>query len=319
MNRQLNGELLKTLIKERRRSTGLNIREAAAAAGVGFSTLSRLERNTGTKPDLDTLQRVASWLGVSVAVLFARSEAVQAHLRARKRLSPATAEALRDLIVRAREQFESHPVPDTGTDDDDDEPPNDPGDVSTSGSRGRWEETATDIRGTLGLAEGEPLDPFTVQIDRVQLVDAKKVKRVDPATMHHLLGPGSSEWSAATIPLRDERLDWVIVLNSAHNLERRRATLMEEYCHLLLGHDMTTISAQEGVTFRDYRPEFESEAYYVGAAILVPQGDLRRRIAEREPAEAIAKHFGVSRELVEFRIKRLGLWYAYRARLSRTS
>jgi transcriptional regulator with XRE-family HTH domain len=317
MNRRLNGELLSTLIKEKR--NGLNLRAAAVQAGVGFSTLSRLERNSGAKPDLDTLERVASWLGVSVAVLFAQSQQVRAHLRARKRLSSATAGALRDLIERAREQFELHPKPGGAVVEDREEEDELAEQATAFGSPKRWEETAAGIRQTLDLADDEALDPFKVQLDRVKRVDAKKVKQVDPNAMAQLLGAGSSEWSAATIPLNDEQLDWVIVLNDSHNIERRRATLMEEYCHIILGHDMTAISAQEGVSFRDYRPELEAEAYYVGAAVLVPEQDLRKRIANQEQATVIAEHYGVSRELVEFRIKRLGLWYAYGIGLRRQS
>jgi len=316
MARQLNGDLLRRLIQEKRRSAGLNIRDAATQAGVGFSTLSRLERGSPAKPDLDTLERVAAWLGVNVAVLFAQSETVQAHLRAKKRLSSTTAAALRELIVRAREQFETKPAAPRSRDEEDDLP--DESDVEPSlTSRRPWEDTAEDIRKSLGLRDDEALDPFTVQLDRVERIDAKNVKRVDETALRQLLGPGAPEWSAATIPLNDQRLDWVIVLNNAHTVERRRATLMEEYCHLLLGHDMTTISAQEGVTFRDYRQEFEQEAYYVGAAILVPRSDLQRRLGLKQKAEEIAEHFGVSRELVEFRIKRLGLWYTYRPGLVR--
>jgi transcriptional regulator with XRE-family HTH domain len=307
MHRQLNGDLLSTLIQEKRK--GISIREAAAKAGVGFSTLARLERKAAIKPDLDTLTRIASWLGVSVAVLFAQSQPVQAHLRARKQLSSTTADALRTLILRARKQFEATEPPEQSQEEDEDA---DEVSEDAQSDRGRWESIAEDIRKALNLGPSERLDPFVISIDRVNRIDASAVRGVEPSVRDHLLGPGSKEWSAATIPLRDANLDWVIVLNDSHTIERRKATLMEEYCHLLLGHDMTTISAQEGVTFRDYKPELESEAYYVGAAILVPADDLRARVAARQNASEIAGHYGVSRELVEFRIKRLGLWYAYR-------
>src|ERR1700722_10373415 len=99
MDPKLNGALLATLIKEKREAEKLNLREAADRARVGFSTLGRLERNDATKPDTDALERVAAWLGVGVAALFGAAEPVEAHLRAGKRLSSRTAEALRELIV----------------------------------------------------------------------------------------------------------------------------------------------------------------------------------------------------------------------------
>ena len=91
---------------------------------------------------------------------------------------------------------------------------------------------------------------------------------------------------------------------------------MEEYCHVLLGHEMTQLTFQEGVAFRDYQDGQEEEAYAIGAAILVPQQAVRRRLLNKEPAEGIARHFGVSRELIEFRIKRLRLWFLYKLQAS---
>src|SRR5580658_4768663 len=96
-SQQLNARLLGTLIREKR--GGESLRDAAANAGIAFSTLARLEKMSGAKPDLETLERVAAWLGVALGTLFAPSERVEAHLRAKKTLSSATARALRDLIV----------------------------------------------------------------------------------------------------------------------------------------------------------------------------------------------------------------------------
>jgi transcriptional regulator with XRE-family HTH domain len=317
MDSRLNGELLSTLIVEKRKATGLGLREAAAQAGIGFSTLSRLERDANTKPDLDTLERVAAWLGVGVGVLFAKSETVEAHLRARKRLSSATAHALRELIVLAREQFRRAPdSARTEATSEDSEVPEEAADEPLP-SHVSWEETARGIRENLGLQPDERLEPFDVHIVRVARVEATKVQAVPSEVRRQLLEVGHSEWSAATIPMHDAKLDWLIVLNDAHTIERQRATLMEEYCHVLLGHEMSQISAQEGLAFRDYRREQEAEAFYVGAAALVPESQLRRRVAAREDGDAIAKHYGVSRELVEYRIKRLGLWYAYQLGLRR--
>jgi hypothetical protein len=161
------------------------------------------------------------------------------------------------------------------------------------------------------VEDDEPLDPFTIRIPRVMQVGVSDIKSLSETTRNQLVRGGQSEWSAATIPLQDEDTDWLILLNDSHALERQRSTLMEEFCHVLLGHELSQISAQEGVAFRDYRQQQETEAFYVGAATLVPEAGLRRRVAARESADDVAAHYAVSRELVEFRIKRLGLWYIY--------
>jgi Zn-dependent peptidase ImmA (M78 family) len=87
---------------------------------------------------------------------------------------------------------------------------------------------------------------------------------------------------------------------------------MEEICHVLLGHHLTTISHVEGQTFRDYNRDQETDAYGLGAATLVPKGELLSRVKRGESAELIARHFGVSDELVQYRIKVTGAWYEYK-------
>ncbi len=62
---------------------------------------------------------------------------------------------------------------------------------------------------------------------------------------------------------------------------------------------------------RDYRPEIEEQAYSVGAAALVPFSALRDFVREGKTSRQIARHFNVSRELVEYRLKISRLWQNY--------
>ncbi len=70
---------------------------------------------------------------------------------------------------------------------------------------------------------------------------------------------------------------------------------------------------------RDYNQTDEEAAYAVGAAALVPFGGLRRLVMEGRNSREIARHFRVSRQLAEYRIKVTHLWPEYkRASASRT-
>lgn len=70
---------------------------------------------------------------------------------------------------------------------------------------------------------------------------------------------------------------------------------------------------------RDYNQTDEEAAYAVGAAALVPFGALRRLVMEGRNSREIARHFRVSRQLAEYRIKVTHLWPEYkRASASRT-
>lgn len=63
---------------------------------------------------------------------------------------------------------------------------------------------------------------------------------------------------------------------------------------------------------RDYDQTAEEAAYAIGAAALVPFGALRRLVVEGQSAREIARHFRVSRQLAEYRIKVTHLWPEYK-------
>jgi Zn-dependent peptidase ImmA (M78 family) len=64
---------------------------------------------------------------------------------------------------------------------------------------------------------------------------------------------------------------------------------------------------------RDYQAEIEEEAYGTGAAALVPYTALKRFVRQGRTSRDIARHFYVSRALVEYRIKVSRLWDTYKA------
>ena len=136
-------------------------------------------------------------------------------------------------------------------------------------------------------------------------------------TKSHLIGEGKDMWSggAASQPLPDGRK--LIILNPTHGQTRHKATLMEEVSHVFLGHKPSRLSIkrkdkQGNIVARDYNHDIEEEAYSTGAAALVPYIALKRYVENGKTSAEIARHFGVSRGLVEFRIKISKLWDSYK-------
>ena len=84
---------------------------------------------------------------------------------------------------------------------------------------------------------------------------------------------------------------------------------MEEICHVFLGHSPNHLSA--GAVARDYQKVDEEDAYATGAAALVPYQVLRQLVLKGKSAAEIAKRFGVSKELVAYRLKVTRLWSMY--------
>jgi uncharacterized protein DUF955 len=73
------------------------------------------------------------------------------------------------------------------------------------------------------------------------------------------------------------------------------------------------------VAARDYNHDAEEAAYATGAAALVPYAALRKFVTGGRTSDQIARHFHVSRQLVEYRIKVTHLWTEYRSWQSRDS
>ena len=94
---------------------------------------------------------------------------------------------------------------------------------------------------------------------------------------------------------------------------------MEEVCHVFLGHKPSRLAIERRdkdgrIVARDYNHDIEEEAYSTGAAALVPYLGLKRYVEEGKSSAEIARHYGVSRALVEFRIKISRLWDMYKLR-----
>jgi hypothetical protein len=183
-----------------------------------------------------------------------------------------------------------------------------------------FEVRAQGLRDFARLKADEPLDPFELaRFAKLLVVDFEQIQGLSDETREHLLGAGSDAWSGGTAsrPLPN---GWrLVILNPTHGRQRNHATLMEEICHVFLGHkaNRLAIVAQDRngkMAARDYNDADEEAAYAVGAAALVPYSSLRRFVRRGLTSLQIARHFNVSRELVEYRLKVSRLWDEYKSR-----
>jgi len=173
-----------------------------------------------------------------------------------------------------------------------------------------------------------PLNPFRLaKFANLVVIDFDRIKGLSAKNREHLLGSASEEWSggACSRPLPDGRR--IVILNPNHGRMRTHATLMEEISHVFLGHQPTRLKiigddvrGVRGRTIsRDYRKVDEDAAYGTGAAALVPFSALQTFVLEGQTSLQIARHFRVSRELVEYRLKVTRLWSTYKAAHSNTA
>lgn len=112
-----NFDLVRARLVQTRKAKDLSLRAAADEARVSAATLSRFESKKGN-PDLDTLSKLAMWLGLDRSAVFRTSKGaedemadldtpakVAVHLRADPKLDPRTANALALGFQALYEQF----------------------------------------------------------------------------------------------------------------------------------------------------------------------------------------------------------------------
>jgi hypothetical protein len=161
-----------------------------------------------------------------------------------------------------------------------------------------------------------PLDPFQLaRFANLIVLNFDQINGLSESAREHLLGPAAEKWSGGACTLPNGMK--LVVLNPTHGRARTNATLMEEICHVFLGHQPNRLSIvtkdERGkVMARDYRKADEEEAYGVGAAGLVPFASLKRLLGSGKTSSQIAARFRVSRELVEYRMKVTRLWTEYK-------
>jgi Zn-dependent peptidase ImmA (M78 family) len=175
-------------------------------------------------------------------------------------------------------------------------------------SKEELEQAADKFRRDLGLEGNQPLDSLLLEVEGVEIVRLDQTNCLDAATVRTLSTEACDEWSAMSVPLDSSHEHWAVLLNDCHTIERQRVTLLEEIWHILLGHKLTKIARVGEAYGRTYDSAEEHDAYYLASATLLPREAVIHAVTERRNSLEIAKQFGVSPELVDYRIKRLGLW-----------
>lgn len=290
-------------VRKKREAEGLSIRALAAAIGVSFSTLARIERGEG-QPDNNSKIRLLQWLGAdaeSAGLSFDNVAFV--HFRAGKNIRSSTVRALLRAADCLRQSIGGQGGWKEQHDTDEDAAA-----ASVSLSKEELEETAERFRTDLGLSHDEPLDSLRIEVDGAQVIPVGKTNHLDARIISQLRRDAGGEWSAMSVPLDPENENWAVLLNDSHSVERQRVTVLEEFWHILLGHKLTKIARVAEAYGRTYDKTEEHDAYYLASATLLPKTAVIDAVSKKRTSEQIAAMFGTSSELVDYRIKRLGLW-----------
>jgi hypothetical protein len=177
----------------------------------------------------------------------------------------------------------------------------------------RYEEQAALIRHRAGIGPLDRLDPrHAAEALALIIMDANAIENLTAEERAWIEATTPKMWSGMGAPLADGRL--FVLLHPFQTPERAAITIMEEASHVHYGHRPERLTLQPtGMERREYDKCIEEEAYWTAAAALLPSVAVARAVWRRRPANEVAQFYGTSIELVEFRIKTLGLWSEYRA------
>jgi Zn-dependent peptidase ImmA (M78 family) len=228
------------------------------------------------------------------------------HFRAAKNVQSATVQTLlraadtirRQALTEAEKKGGDRPSPKSPSGDDE----------MIALSKEELEQVAEKFRKDLDLAPDEPLDSLKLEVEGIYIHRLTQTNSLEAGLVRKLRTDLSDEWSAMSIPLDVSGDTWAVLLNDCHNKERQRVTILEEYWHILLGHKLTKIARVAEAYGRTYDKSEEHDAYYVASATLLPRAAIENAVKAKRSSADIAKAFGTSAELVDYRIKRLGLW-----------
>jgi hypothetical protein len=164
------------------------------------------------------------------------------------------------------------------------------------------ERQASMLRRDLELSELDILDPYDLaeKMEFIEVVQPDEVRDIPSECLQQLCERDPKSWSAGSVELPDGTVR--VIMNPKHAKTRARVTLMEEIAHIHLAHQPSRLSiGADNVIVRSYNEQQEREAYWVGAAALVPMWQLKQAQKLGIGIQQLAAYCEVSPKLIEFR------------------
>jgi Zn-dependent peptidase ImmA (M78 family) len=172
------------------------------------------------------------------------------------------------------------------------------------GFKSEAERLSLELRGELGLSAVQRLDP-RVLADHlaIPVLDLSLLQKAGarPSAIAHLQGAGSKFFSAVTIVEGHRR---IIVVNDSHATVRQASNLTHELSHVVLEHEPHRAVSADGCRF--WKTQMEDEADWLGGVLLVPREGALYAARESMPVEVAAEHFGVSDQMMRWRLTHSG-------------
>jgi len=179
--------------------------------------------------------------------------------------------------------------------------------VLIRGFKSWCENVSVQLRKDLGLTPIEPLDVNALAdwLD-IEIWTPHQVPGLESKWTQILLKKDPDAWSAVTLVINAKNL---IILNSSHSKARQASDLTHELSHILIGHEAgrVDISPDGLLILSTYNRDQEDEANWMAGCLLLPREALAVIIKQDVDFEITAKKYGVSREMLRWRINVTGV------------
>ena len=166
------------------------------------------------------------------------------------------------------------------------------------GFKSKANRIALNIRAQMGLSSESPVNPAEIcAFFDIDLVGLSELNCDCPA----FRGADSASFSAVTVPRGRRR---AIVHNDHHHPHRQRSNICHELAHCFLGHECAPPLTPSGE--RAYSGGIEAEANFLGGALLISNEAARRIAVTRMHPEVAQNLYGVSADMLEYRLRMSG-------------
>lgn len=161
---------------------------------------------------------------------------------------------------------------------------------------------ARDVRAELQLAATDPLsmlrlaEHLAIPLKRLRTLQAEH-----PDAVRHFTSTETGAFSAVTVFHGRRRVIWY---NDSHAPTRIESDLAHEIAHALLQHPPQAALDERGC--RIWPAEHEEEADWLGGALLVSEEAALLVAAQRIPLSESARMYGVSPDMMRFRLNVTG-------------
>lgn len=167
------------------------------------------------------------------------------------------------------------------------------------GFRKEAEEYALEFRSEMGLQKADPLSALQLANHlAIPVTKLSEVVGMPSEILNYYFGVGSDDFSATSLCEGSYR---EIVHNDSHHPNRQNSSVMHEIAHILLGHPPKPPLMEDAC--RHFDPMAEYEANQLAFTLLLPKPAALVAYERFSTTSEAAAFFGVSRAVVELRIR----------------